>query len=407
MASSDLRSEAPWLSSGFLLTLCSSFGQTYFIALFAGHLKADLGLSDGLFGSLYTIGTLGSATMLIVVGKLADRFPIRWLGIGVMVGLAVTALGMSAVESVWSLGLALFGLRFLGQGMMGHVAMTAMGRWFNRKRGRAVAIAGLGFPTGEAVLPLIVVASIGLIGWRMTWVAAAVLLATVPVLIMTFLLKRERVPTTGPAALDGTGPPISRRHWTRGEVLRSPLFYALLPGLLGPPFIQTGMFFNQVEIVEWRGWDLTWFAACFPILAAANVLTSLGAGWLVDRVGARRLLPLVQIPLGVATVLLVLVPGPYVVPVFMILIGMSHGSASTVQSALWAEIYGTDHLGAIRGLGMAAMVFATALSPGLMGLLMDGGITLQGQLAVMAVYCAVAALWMAAMVPRLNRMVET
>jgi hypothetical protein len=56
---------------------------------------------------------------------------------------------------------------------------------------------------------------------------------------------------------------------------------------------------------------------------------------------------------------------------------------------------------------MAAMVFATALSPGLMGLLMDGGITLQGQLAVMAVYCAVAALWMAAMVPRLNRMVET
>ncbi|MDA0703864.1 MAG: MFS transporter [Proteobacteria bacterium] len=403
MALADVRSEARWLSSGFLLTLCSSFGQTYFIALFAGHLKADLGLSDGLFGSLYTIGTLGSAAMLIWAGKLADRFPIRWLGIGVMVGLAVTALGMSAVESAWSLGLALFGLRFLGQGMMGHVAMTAMGRWFNRKRGRAVAIAGLGFPVGEAVLPLIVVASIGLIGWRMTWVAAAVLLATVPVLVMFFLLKRERVPTTGPAAHDGTGPRTSRRHWTRGEVLRSPLFYALMPGLLGPPFIQTGMFFNQIEIVEWRGWDLT---ACFPILAAANVLTSLGIGWLVDRVGARRLLPLVQIPLGLATVLLVLVPSPYVLPVFMILIGMSHGSISTVQSALWAEIYGTDHLGAIRGMGMAAMVFATALSPGLMGVLMDGGIALQNQLAVMAVYCAAAALWMAAMVPRLNRQLE-
>ncbi|MBT5414642.1 MAG: MFS transporter, partial [Rhodospirillaceae bacterium] len=364
MVVSDIRSEARWLSSGFLLTLCSSFGQTYFIALFAGHLKADLALSDGQFGGLYTIGTLGSAAMLIWAGKLADRFPIRWLGVGVMAGLAATALGMSFVESAWSLGLALFGLRFFGQGMMGHVAMTAMGRWFNRKRGRAVAIAGLGFPAGEALFPLIVVAAIGLVGWRMTWLAAGILLATVPIFVLIFLLKRERVPTRGRAATGRPDPLPSQRQWTRSEVLRCPLFYALMPGLLGPPFIQTGIFFNQVAIVEWRGWDLAWFAASFPILAGANVLTALGAGWLVDRVGARRILPLFQIPLGLSIVLLVLVPEPYILLAVMALIGVSHGGASTIQGAVWAELFGIRHLGAIRGVATAVMICATALSPG-------------------------------------------
>jgi MFS family permease len=148
MLAPDLRSETRWLSCGFVLMFWSSFGQTFYIALFAGHLKADLGLSDGQFGSLYAIGTLASACVLVWAGKLADRFPIRWLAAGVLGGLALTCLATASVTSAWMLGVVLFGLRFFGQGMTTHVAMTAMGRWFNRKRGRAVAIATLGFPVG-------------------------------------------------------------------------------------------------------------------------------------------------------------------------------------------------------------------------------------------------------------------
>ncbi|HEY5719853.1 MAG TPA: MFS transporter, partial [Gammaproteobacteria bacterium] len=41
------RDNARWLMAGFTLTLCSSFGQTFFISLFAGEIKAVYGLSDG------------------------------------------------------------------------------------------------------------------------------------------------------------------------------------------------------------------------------------------------------------------------------------------------------------------------------------------------------------------------
>ena len=401
MLAPDLRSEIRWLSSGFLLMLCSGFGQTYFIALFAGQLKADLALTDGQFGSLFTVGTLASAALLMWAGKLADRCPTRWLGLGVMAGLALTSLAMASVASAWMLVLVLFGLRFFGQGMMTHVAMTAIGRWFNRKRGRAVAIAALGFPAGEAVLPLLAVTLTALVGWRMTWIAAAFALAVLAPVLMA-LLRRERTPTAS-AASGAAGRHPARHEWTRREVLDSPLFYALLPGLLAQPFIQTGAFFNQVAIVRMKGWELAWFAASFPILAGVSVLSALASGWLVDRFGARSLLPAYLVPLGLAILLLTYASSPWVLSVFMALIGLTSGSASTIQGALWAELFGTEHLGAIRSLVMAGVVFASALSPALIGVLMDAGVTLESQLFAMAVYCFIAALWLGLLLPKLNR----
>lgn len=389
-----LRGEARWLSSGFLLTFCSCFGQTYFIAIFAGHLKSALSLSDGAFGSLYTLGTLASAALLTYAGKWPDRVPIRWLGSAVLAGLATAALGMAAVSSAAMLALVFFALRFFGQGMATHTAMTAMGRWYSRKRGRAVSIAALGFSVSEGLMPLVAVAVTALVGWRLAWVVFAGALLTLPIPGLIILLKRKRVPSALPAAHEtrtGTQP----THWTRGQVLKHSLFYALLPGVLAPPFIVTGLFFNQVTIVALKGWALSWFAASFPLFAGVTVVAGLAAGGLVDRVGARHLLPFYLLPMGLGTLLLTYASSPLVLPAFMALTGLTAGGASTLQGALWAELYGTEHLGAIRALVMSATVFASALSPGLIGILLDAGISLQIQMLAMALYAFAAAGWMA------------
>ncbi len=400
----DLRSELRWLSSGFLLTLCSGFGQTYFIALFAGQLKGEFGLSDGEFGSLYTLATLASAAMLVFAGKLADTVPIRWLGAGVLGGLALTTLAMAVVASPLMLILVLFGLRFFGQGMATHTAMTAMGRWFNRKRGRAVAIAGLGLPASEGLLPPLAVAAVTWVGWRQTWAGAAVVLALVAVPVFVTLLRHERHPTRGPAraAADETGP--ARRQWSRAEVVRSPLYYGVLAAVLAPPFIMTAVFFNQVTLGELKDWPLAWFAASFPLLAAIHVAAALASGWLIDRIGARRLLSGYLLPLGLATLLLAFLDAAWVLPVAMLLIGVTLGGASATQGALWPELYGTRHLGAIRATTTAAVVLSTAVAPGLVGLLLDAGAGLEAQLGVMGIYCGGAAVAMLVLTPRLDRL---
>lgn len=403
MLASDLRSEGRWLSSGFLLMFSSGFGQTYYIALFAGYMSSELALSSGQFGSAYTAATLASASLLIWAGRVADNLPIRWLGAGVLAALALTAFGVAGTTSVWSLTLTLFGLRFFGQGMLTHVAMTAVARWFVRKRGRAIAVAALGLPASETLLPIAAVAAVGLIGWRATWFATGCALALLAVPAFIVLLKHERKPAataTDPSADSNSGPVI--HQWTRSEVLRSPMFYALMPVILAHPFVVTGVFFNQVAIVESKGWQLTWWAAGFPALAAAHVLSGLATGWLVDRIGSRRLLPLLLLPLGIGILVLTFGSAAWVLPLFMVLTGTTQGGLSTAGNALWPELYGTLHLGAIRGLIVAVIVLSTALAPGVSGLLLDSGVALDTQLLTMAIYCLAAAAWMTMLAPRLR-----
>jgi hypothetical protein len=53
------------LLAGALLTLVSSFGQTFFISLFAGESRKTFNLSHGDWGAIYGFGTFASAIVLI------------------------------------------------------------------------------------------------------------------------------------------------------------------------------------------------------------------------------------------------------------------------------------------------------------------------------------------------------
>lgn len=384
-----LRQGARWLAAGWLLALSSGFGQTFFISIFAGHLRADLGLSEGQFGSLYSAATLTSAVMLMGFGKLADRPRLRGLAIGLLVCLAATALGMAHVDHPAVLIVLLFGLRFFGQGMLVHVSMTGVARWFSANRGKAVSIAALGHPTGEATLPLLAVTGIALFGWRETWMigAAALLLVSVPA--VTLLLAREPAPQPPPVpAVDDSSP--GDRQFTRSQVLRDPLFYLLQPGVLAPPFVLTAIFFSQVPLAENKGWAATTFSTALPVYAAVTVIAGLLAGAVIDRFGARRVLPLYLLPLGAAALLVATMEGGALLPVAMGLAGMTAGGANTLLGALWAELYGTRHLGAVRSLATFGLVFASALSPALVGLLADAGIGIETSLAALGVYTLAA-----------------
>ena len=247
---------------------------------------------------------------------------------------------------------------------------------------------------------------IGAVGWRMTWVAGAVFLVAVSVPLVFVLLRREpgAVVSAGPqAAVPKAAPNPIQRQWTRSEVLRDPAFWLLLPGVLAPPFVATGIFFQQSTIVEDKGWSLAWFVGWFGVHAVATIAASFATGWAVDRFGSMRMLPFFLLPLTAAAGLLAAAANPLAVPAFMLLSGLSMGSSGTLLGSLWAELYGTRHLGAIRSLATSGAVFASALAPGLMGVLLDLGVGIGAQLAGMAVYSGAAALLLGLATPGLIR----
>ncbi|MGF1529018.1 MAG: MFS transporter, partial [Candidatus Competibacterales bacterium] len=294
-----LHRAAPALGLGFVLAFGSSIGQTYFISLFAGELRAELNLSHGAFGGLYTLATVASAATLVWLGKLADRFSLVALSLVTLGALVAFALVMAQVETLLGLGLALYGLRLGGQGMMSHLAITAMGRWFVRERGRALSVATLGFPAGEALLPGLVAVLLGTMAWRSVWVTMAIVLGGVLLPTVWWLgrvVHRRHLDRPQRLSTAADAPEVT--PWTRRQVLRDGRFYALLPGLLAPPFIITGVLFHQVHLVTLKGWSLAGFAACYPLYAGCATAVALGLGGLVDRLGAIRLLGFYLLPLA-------------------------------------------------------------------------------------------------------------
>jgi MFS family permease len=385
-----LRENARWIVGGFLLTFFSSFGQTFFISLSAGDIRAENGLSHGQFGGLYMLATLASALTLPQLGKVVDRVPIAVVAAFTIPALMVAAISMSMATNVIWLGITIYALRLFGQGMMTHISMTAMGRWFSAQRGRAVSLATLGHNFGEAVFPSAFIFAAYALGWRGTWLAAAVVLALVAWPAIVMLMRVERTPR----ATDGPERRTALRDWTRREVLRDPIFWLCLSGVLAPGFIGTTVFFHQVYLSELRGWAPEVFASSFIVMSSMTIVFALIAGQLIDRFSAVRVLPTFLLPLAASCLVLATTQSPWGAYAFMALMGISYGFSSTLFGALWPELYGARHLGSIRAVIVAMMVLATAMGPGLTGWLIDRGVSYPGQIAAMGVYCILAAVVM-------------
>lgn len=391
-----LRDNIRWLAGGLLLTFFSSFGQTFFIGLSGEELRAKFGLSDGEFGGIYMIATIGSAVTLPFLGRTLDHMPGWKVARFVIPGLACACILMALAPNLIFLIVAIYALRLFGQGMLSHTAYTEIGRWFVANRGRATSMIVPGHQLGEAFLPVSFTLIVITLGWQAGWVIAAGFLMVFALPLILKLWSVERVPQS-------TDPDISQARLgpdkTVAQVACDPVFYALLSGVLAPPFIGTIIFFHQDYLIELRGYNEFAFAAAFPIMAMTTVTFSLVSGQLIDRFGAIRLLPFYLIPLCVASLTVGLLTPVWGVYAFMLLIGLSYGFSATLIGALWPEVYGVRNLGSVRALAVSASVAATAIGPGLTGYLIDQGIALPTQMIYLSAWCLAACVVLAFTAP--------
>lgn len=380
-----------FLAFGFLLSFSSSFGQTFFVGVFGPDLRAEFGLSHGDWSLVYMVGTLASALVLPWSGRIIDRIDLSIFAVVACVGLAAACFVTITAGHVVLLVFAIFLLRQFGQGLMSHTSVTSMVRYFDNNRGKAISIGAMGFSAGEAVLPLIAVLAIAAIGWRLTYAVAGFFIVLVVIPLTLWLLKghgerhQNHLEALASPVLNAT----KGRQWTRAEVLRNPRFYVLLIGIEAPSLIETGLFFHHLHLADVKGWSHGWLTGNYIVFAVTTFATMLVAGRLVDRIGALRLVPLHLIPLGVALVIVALFDAPLVASFYLLAMGISAGLAFTSVVAMWAELYGVRHIGAIKSLVSATMVFASALGPPFMGVLIDAGVGMDVICLIFAAYVVV------------------
>lgn len=371
------------LSFGLSFTFFSSFGQTFLISLFVPFFLADFNLSNAAFGSIYSAATLASASILPYLGKWIDVLPIGRYSLYVAGGLLIAALTMAFSWHIGFLFAGILMLRLAGQGLSGHTAETAMARYFKLQRGKALSISSLGYPIGEGILPVGIAGLLAITSWRTTWgiIAAAIALIFIPFIL--YVLNKTKIEDSN-QQVKKTESDSDDSSGSYFQIINNRRFWLILPAILIPPFWATALFLYQVSIAEQLGWTAAIIASAFIFFAVARIVSSLGIGPVIDKFSAKTVFPFYIIPLGAGLIVAFYHPGIWSAFLYMALMGVTLGFGSTTKSALYAELYGEEMIGTVRSLFASIMVFSTALSPFLMGWMLDNNIAMESILLMAA-----------------------
>lgn len=382
------------LSFGFLLTFFSCFGQTTVVSLYVPQLGAAFQLSNTGISGLYAAATVGSAFLLPWAGRYVDTVPLMRYTAWVILLLAIALLELSFAAVPGMVLLGFWGIRFGGQGLMSNTAASVMVRGFEANRGKALSLSTLGYPVSEAIMPLVVAFLISTVGWRAALQLSSAWMVVVVLPLSLVLLRSAPETLKRPMVLvdesDIEGAKTVRNPW---RLIRGRAFWVLTPSFFLLAFINTAIFFFQVQLGYSRGWDPEWVAGSLSAFAVASACGMLVSGPLVDRFTARKLFPLFLGPYVAGLILLAAFEMPLIYPFSLLFLGLSNGMSSTIKNAVLAEIYGTSVIGSVRSLFTMMTVFSTALGPVTFGLFTDLGLSYKRLLLASAVAVVMAIAW--------------
>lgn len=364
------------LGFGIVHAFFAGTGQTFLIALFVPSFQSEFGLSSTQFGLLYSAATLVNALLLGWVGAWLDTSKLTHFSLGSAWLLILSLAGAALSGSSWQLFIFLIGIRLGGQGLFTHIAAATTARVFSRDRGKALAVSGLGHPLGEAILAPVLALILTHNDYEYGLWFLAISLVVIHIPLMLFCAKALPESPRFDSAREKKGTVNQSSILRRRYFLKQPLFWQLLPGMVLPAFLLTGLFLHQARISEYKLWDPNWLAICFTTFALSRIGGSLVAGPLIDAFGARRLFPYALLPLTMGIMTLVAFDSLWIAFAYLAGAGLSIGSNSTIKSALMAEVFGSDSMGTIRSLYATSVAAATAISPFLFGWLLDRNLTL-------------------------------
>ncbi len=360
---------------GFIFTFFSSFGQSFFLGLFNSSIRDALSITHGQFGTIYASATLLSSLVIIWVGKKIDDIDVFKFGTFVTLLLSFSCYFFSKVSSVTFLFIAIFLMRFSGQGLMSHTATTTISRYFTKSRGKALSTGWFGLSTAEFILPVFIIYLLTFMEWRSIWINISFVILLLP--IISYLLIKNIKLDSREIDNNKNKRNIKVKNWKRIEVIKDYRFYIVCANMLAMPWIATGIFVYQSFILSSKNWGPYVIAQSFMAYSILSVITLFIAGFLIDKFSSRKLLIYMNLPFLLSLFLIIVFDNPIVSFLFLGLIGISNGLANVLGSSTWAEVYGVKHIGSIKALTTALMVFSTAFGTAVFGLLIDKGFSIE------------------------------
>ena len=336
--------------------------------LFIVPMGNSLGIGRSWFGWAQTARQFSSSVTSPVVGWLLDRYGSRvMLPVAALVtGLAMIALAF--MTDAWHL-VALYAAMGL-VGMSGPGALVTsvpVLKWFVRERGRAIAYMGLGIPIGAIVFVPLTQIFIDEWGWQTAWIVLACIGIGVIVPLAAIFVRRQPedmglLPDGDAAASDdgnggaGGGGRVAAAaleySWTTAQALRSPTFWSLVAVFSMVSLAVGTVAVHRIADFTDRGFDTTlisWATAFDAVCAGA---ATFAFGRLVSRVAARFLGAAGFGLLAIASVMTIYAQSDATMFGSMAIFGLGIGGMMFLQNFIWADYFGREYVGSIRGVSM-------------------------------------------------------
>ena len=345
-----------WLAIGACFSLGVVAGMTFWaFGLFVEPLEAEFGWSRSVLGGAVSLSLLVSGLASQLVGRLVDRWQPRRV---ILVGSAATVLGyvlLASVQELWQFLALMAGLAFFRAWIFYVPFTTLVTRWFTRRRATAMGIATSGFGMGGLVFLPLMAEVLALVGWRATFVVAALLVLGINGLFV--LLARNDPPEAwaGHEAPTGTGRAAAAAegvyHFdTLRAIYRSPVFWLAASGFSLFFFAQWAFLYHAPQLLEHGGLSGRDAALALGLSGGLGVVLRLGSGAVLDRMV--RLEMLAAGVLGVmALALLVLGTGASLPAVagFVLLWGIGSGLGPALEPMLVGRLFGRKHYASVYG----------------------------------------------------------
>jgi MFS family permease len=263
-----------------LLILTLSFGAPWITVVALKAIAAETGGLRSVPALASALAWIGFGTGGIVMGQVAERVGVRWT---VMFGAVMICVGLalSSRGETWQLylGQGLF-VGFLGIGGMNAPFYVYISRWFDRRRGSALALISSGGYLAGAVWPLIFERAIAYVGWRQTmFFYGLVEMAIVIPLAIAFLRSPPESPYAG-AAFSAASNGRRVMGWPPNLVyvlMATAMIFCCIP--MAIPQAHLPAFCSDLGILPSHG------AAMLSVLLGAGFLSRQFWGWFSDHIG--------------------------------------------------------------------------------------------------------------------------
>ncbi len=369
------------------------------LSIFIVPMSDAFGWSRTEMSGAVSVGGLLAAFLSPMIGPFVDR-----QGARLVLCLAVASAGLACMALSLTQSLLVFYVlfcfaRMVWAGPFDLGLYGALNNWFVARRAVATSIATLAQMSGLVALPLIAQAAIGDGGWRAGWLTVGGTVLIVGFLPCWLLLVRrpEDVGLQPDRLSTATAPPLVEPRWTRPEAMRTSAFWLLsLYTVLVFP-VQAGVSLHQVPHLIERGVPPMQAASVIALFSAMSALSGFSIGFLPRRWPIRYLMAGAALVLSVGTFGLIGVHSAESAIVPAGLFGLGIGGLMMLLPMAWADYFGRESYGAIRGVALSMQVTAQAAGPLASGLLRDwsgaytDSLLLFGGLAACAVLVALLA----------------